>query len=916
MEIGEVWAKRGGREGAHGPFHPLLCHLVDVAEVARQLLLDVVSPAEIRWLSDGLGIDETSAQRWLVIASGFHDLGKACGGFQDQIPGNSKDVPHGSVSTAILRAMLAKPPLTIDTQIARRFATIIGGHHGAIPSNSHVNSVDLKLKDVRWRKLWPDLINQFLELYPLPEARPAALDNARAMWLAGFISAADWVGSNIAYFNYAASDGALAQDFDLTHYRNSVAIPTASTALRDLGWLAVPATIEHRSFTELFPNITTPNDLQVQAIRVATNMKGPGLVIVEAPMGEGKSEAALYLADQASVRWGLRGAYLALPTMATSNQMFDRVRDFLSHRYDSQFVQIQLLHGHASLSEDVDALRANFEAYLSFSDKIRSVDGEGETAELASAVASGWFTGRKQGILSPFGVGTIDQALLAVLPIKHFFVRLFGLSNKTIILDEIHAYDTYMTTLLERLLAWLAAMNCHVILLSATLPAGKRARLLAAYGNHASGVEQTLPLGVEGTADQIYPRISWMSGSTWGSNAVTVSDLGRKNIAIRWLDLEPAGSDTALANELARALAKGGCAAVICNTVRRAQSVFTALLESGLFSRDELDLLHARFLFKDRRMREECALKRFGKPNRDGTNTNERPLRMILVATQVIEQSLDLDFDLMVSDLAPVDLLLQRAGRLHRHARRNRPAGLETPGLWIVAPETLQGVPCFDRGAEYVYASHVLLRTWLELRSRTLIQVSEDISPLIEAVYGDREPPADLPSDLLQSWSESAEKMECEEQADSAFAQQWQIKWPRTSGELHEIISTVLDDEDADAHPAVRAQTRLSDPSVTVVCHFGPFRQASFEPDGAVWNLAEPNRELVRICLENSVSISRRDVVNDLTKRSPPAPWQKNGMLRSMRSIQLDQEGGDDHQTWRLGIDKDIGIVIESVKGG
>ena len=916
MELGSVWAKRGGRKGEAGPFHPLACHLIDVGEIGRQMLEHVVSPAEMRWLADGFALDEASAARWIVIFSGLHDIGKSCHGFQKQIQGNSTDTPHGTVSTRILRKLFAEAPFNLEPRVAKRIAIIIGGHHGVIPTAGQVKEVEKKTGEAVWRCTWPQLIAQFLTIFPVPDAKPRALDNARAMWLAGFISAADWVGSNAAFFHYAASDGELPNDFNLPEYWRAVSAPAASKALHDLGWLAIPKTTAFRSFTELFPAITEPNNLQNQTVRVAAEMNEPGLVIIEAPMGEGKTEAALYLADQANVCWGMRGAYVALPTMATSNQMFERVRDFLSHRYTDDFVQVQLLHGHAALSEDVDALRENFEAYLSFTDEIEGIDGIGSEAALASAVAAGWFTGRKQGTLSPFGVGTIDQLLLSVLPIKHFFVRLFGLSNKTIILDEIHAYDSYMTTLLERLLGWLAAMNCHVVLLSATLPADKRTRLLAAYQTRGGELEPDQPGGPDDGLSRSYPRISWVGGGAPKSVNVTASDRGRKKLSIRWLELRSKDPTAELADELGRALANGGCAAVICNTVRRGQEIYAALQGSGHFTADELDLFHARFLFKHRRDREERCLERFGKPETDKSNDSKRPSRMVLIATQVIEQSLDLDFDLMVTELAPIDLLLQRAGRLHRHDRDHRPPGLETPQLWIIAPAIEDEMPAFDRGSEYVYFPHVLLRTWWELKDRSLIDVPDDVSTLIEAVYTNRDHPVDLPAGLRTRWAASADVMKQDEENDARIAAQWRISWPGTSGELGEIMRTVLEDEDADANPAVRAQTRLADPTVTVVCHRGPFRRATFEPSGPELNLAEPNRELVRVCLENSVSISQRNVVNDLLKDGPPKPWAKNSFLRSMRCIELDGTGGPAGRDWRLVINPELGVRIESTKGG
>ncbi len=275
--------------------------------------------------------------------------------------------------------------------------------------------------------------------------------------------------------------------------------------------------------------------------RIAPNLNGPGIVIIEAPMGEGKTEAALCLADHWGEGTGLRGFYFALPTQATSNQMFGRVRDFLETSYRGDQVQLQLLHGHASLSAEFEVMRRNGDR--AFSPKYQGVEAG---SDRLGVTAAEWFTYRKRGLLAAFGVGTIDQALLAGLRTRHVFVRLFGLSGKTVIIDEVHAYDTYMTTLLERLLGWLAALGSPVVLLSATLPRSRRAALISAY---QKGLGEEVPPDTE---DAEYPRISWAGGSSKPfSRSVGVSRRSKKVI------------------HLEKNIPAGGCVAVICNTVRR-----------------------------------------------------------------------------------------------------------------------------------------------------------------------------------------------------------------------------------------------------------------------------------------------------------------------------------------------------------
>ena len=453
---------------------------------------------------------------WCAFLAGLHDLGKASPDFQLQVgkvsaevtkrlrgiglpvkPGHGpKTTPHGTITADVLPRILVNR-FGLDGKAARNFGVVVGGHHGVFPTSLAIRKVSVSAKG---NQKWDDhrlfLVDQLAKVLGMPRDRlPHALDNATAMVFAGFVSVADWVGSNTKFFPYAIPLSAMTYTDD--------AKTRAREALDNLGWQLQPPQQNVRGFTELFPGIQKPNDLQRSVESLGADLNEPGLVIIEAPMGEGKTEAAIYLADHWAASAGQEGHYFALPTQATSNQMFGRVRDFLRGRYEGSQVQLQLLHGHASLSSEFQVLRENNNGVFA-----PQYSGVGEDAEQMGVAASEWFTHRKRGLLSPFGVGTIDQALLAVLQTKHSFVRLFGLAHKTVIIDEVHAYDAYMTTLLERLLEWLAALSSPVVLLSATLPRARREALLAAY-MRGLGKES-----IEALSNAAYPRISWVSANS------------------------------------------------------------------------------------------------------------------------------------------------------------------------------------------------------------------------------------------------------------------------------------------------------------------------------------------------------------------------------------------------------------------
>jgi CRISPR-associated endonuclease/helicase Cas3 len=933
VPIAAFWGKLGQGGGAHW-YHPLICHMIDVAAVAGEMWDSVLSGVARTAIVHGLGMkSEAAARSWVVFLAGAHDLGKACPAFElreeakalwplyaDMGPRPAGlrpgDAPHGTVTALVLPALLTER-FAIDPATARRLAQVTGGHHGLFPRQDVVDRLEDQPSAGRgpWRVARAALLAELATvLEPPKDASPTMVTNATSMELAGLISVADWIGSDEEQFPYAFKQLDAGLSLDSRRYL-AEAERQAGEALAKHGWAGWSQPHEPQGFRALFPEIDEPRPLQ-EAVVALANLERPGIVVIESPMGEGKTEAALYLSDRWGVQPGPRGLYVALPTQATSNQMFGRVRRFLAGRYPSERVNLQLLHGHAALSAEFELLRREGARLF----VPRDVDPEDASSGVAAAA---WFAGSKRGILAAFGVGTIDQGLLAVLQTKHVFVRLFGLAQRVIVIDEVHAYDTYMTTLLERLLEWLGALGSPVVLLSATLPRARRERLLAAYGR-GLGVE------VEAGAAEPYPRISWLAGSRPGarvvsrSRYVSPSARSRSELSLRWLEglsLEDEAGRLELGRRLAEALRDGGCAAVICNTVARAQKVYRTL--SAFFPGEaedgarELDLLHARFLFKDRDAREKRALVRFGKQDAvvdfgDGDQRPvRRPRRAVLVATQIIEQSLDLDFDLMVTDLAPADLVLQRAGRLHRHGRR-RPAALVEPTLWVCAPEEEAGTPRFEAADSYVYDEHVLLRSWLVLRNRDTIAIPGDVEELVEAVYDDERDFSDLTPPLRERWTATRDGLLSAQRHDEEEANERRLNHPSADIALWQFTRDPRDEDAPELHPKLQAVTRLAEPSVQVVLLHGSPDRPSFEAHGKeTINLARvPDARQVRSLLARSVTLSDRRVIHALLGTDPPRGWQRSPLLRHARLLLLGETGEALVNGWTVRLDRDVGVEI------
>ena len=892
------WAKLSTDEKPP-TYHPLLCHMIDVAMVALEMWRRTRSPRYRCEMTKALGFgkDEDTAGLWCAFLAGLHDLGKASPAFQLQVGRVRQEVKerllasslwvpkvyglrhalHGTITSATLPGIL-KTTFGLDDQTsAHRVGVIVGGHHGTFPTSlqiGKVSSIDIGKDD--WDKHRHALVEHLAAAVGVPSDKlPCRFSNATALTLAGFVSVADWIGSNQDFFpctSHPLSVAAYTHDATLQ----------ARKALDKLGWLMNPPQHEVRGFAELFPHLLTPNDLQNFVGSLAPKLQGQGMVIIEVPMGEGKTEAALYLADCWTSSSGHSGTYFALPTQATSNQMFGRVRHFLEDRYKDHQVQLQLLHGHAALSSEFKVLR--YKSGHLLAPQYSGVEDGGDHAVLASE----WFTHRKRGLLAPFGVGTIDQALLAALQTKHSFVRLFGLAHKTVIVDEVHAYDAYMTTLLERLLEWLGALGSSVVLLSATLPKNQRQALFEAY---------TRGLGHQ-PKDSIswanYPRVSWVTGnSETSSRMVQVSPRGKKEVLLGRTD----GSTNHLCELLSRALEQGGCAAVVCNTVRRAQEIYSALKSYFLGTDEgalELDILHSQYLFQDREEREQRALSRFGKPNDPGVR---RPHRAVLVATQVIEQSLDLDFDMMVSDMAPADLLLQRIGRLHRH-ERPRPLGLARPQLIVCEPYIDNAVPQFEPGTSAIYSPHILLRSWLTLRERHTICVPDDVETIISDVYDDQQS-SDLSNPLREEWERSKKVLERDRIEYQHKARLNSILPPTDpTEEILEQSNRELEEANPEMHETLQALTRLSHKTVPVILVKEQERQ----------HLDTLGIEKI---LRRSVSISHGGVVTTLLSNGQaPDHWHRNPLLRHHHLIVLNNEGEAIIGTYIMCLDPELGVRI------
>jgi len=851
-----LWAKADNETGS---VHLLIYHMIDVAQVALALWNSVFAESLRQQFAKTLGLDLDDTRRLIAFLTGLHDLGKSSPSFQCKyapaivelesigltFPSRQSryGVRHGTISAWALERLLSAET-NFTKPIARKIARALGGHHGAWPTPDQLLSsriTQTETGDKSWDQIRRDLFRDMKSLFSPPEnihfPDDQVAENALLTLLSGFTSVSDWIGSMEDFFPFTE------HYIDLEQYLKQAA-DQAQEALHSLGWIGWKPTGDMISFKDMFPKIKQPNEIQNAVIKQTESIQLPCLMILEAPTGIGKTEAALYLADKWMQSSEGRGLYVAMPTQATSNQMFGRVVEYLGNRYPHELINVHLAHSQARWSKYLQDIRL-------------AQIGEEESGRIAAMT---WFSSnRKRTLLAPFAVGTVDQALMSVLQTRHFFVRLFGLGHKVVIFDEVHAYDTYMSTLFQRLLSWLQAIGASVIVLTATLPAETRKELIAAY---LGKKDITLPKAS-------YPRLTYATPDE--TYVFPLPSPLERTLDIEWIDKEP----ETIAQYLNRELQNGGCAAVICNTVKRAQEVYRAIKGACIVDDDNLILFHASFPIAWRNEIEEKVLDHFSK---DG----KRPEKAIVVATQVIEQSLDLDFDLMVTDLAPVDLILQRAGRLHRHADNPRSERLSSPRLAITSPDLRDGLP--ECGSDkYVYDEYFLLRTYLTLKGIDQLQVIGQTIDLIETVYGEQKAQTD--EKMIKVLHKAQDEMRAQRGKDSAKAKSRLLPAPKDEDLLYESYRE-LEEDSPEVHRAFQAMTRLIEPGISLICLHQTDRGLSLSPDreGEPIDLTtQPDFTRIDLLIQHTVTIRDKRVLYHLLSHEShrlPAAWEKISVLR------------------------------------
>ncbi|MCM0674875.1 CRISPR-associated helicase Cas3' [Micromonospora phytophila] len=862
-----------------------------------------------------------NGRTFFALLCGWHDVGKASPAFQSKVDSLAQEVRaaglawrrldrestgwhHTCAGAVIIQSVLSEEGWREEA--VEWVWPLVAGHHGLLPSRGPIFRTAGRLRNAQgqsdeWKAAQAALVYAVADALDADLASLAPVTTPRRamqLGLSGFVIMADWI----------ASSDHFAGVFNLSEVSMATARERAATAWAYLelrgGWGAGT----YRGVSDLVAARfgKTARPLQAAAVQLAEQMAAPGLLIIEAPMGEGKTEGALAAAEVLGRRFGYDGIFVGMPTQATSDPMFDRVLQW-ADQIDPE-LPVGLLHGKRMFNRRWNDLqqRTHFAKIddLGCDDEF-DLAGAGRSVRPEHAPAQ-WFLGAKRGMLMPVTVGTIDHLLYAATRTKHVMLRHAGLAGRVVILDEIHAYDVYMSQFLHEALRWLADADVPVILLSATLPPQQRDSLMRAY---LQGAQNRRGVDLPAVAEQSdYPVLHALTAKDdQATYAARTPRSWRPTapVAVHLREEDPDDGPEAVVNLLDDELRTGGCALVIRNTVGRAQQTYKTLTEK--WGSDEVILLHARLTVAERAARTGNALDLLGPP--DGRVA--RPRRMIVVATQLAEQSFDVDADLLVTDLAPIDLLLQRVGRVHRHTR---PTRTRPPKVFITGIKTHPaGPPAFPSGSEHIYGRYPLLRA---------------AALVTDAAGGDGwSIPGDVPDLVSRGYGTEAVVPASWEQATAAAYESWQVE-ERKRRQAAEVFllageSTLGAPTLAGLHGRATGEAR-SDDEMAAVVRDGPesvevvlVRQAdgryltlggrSLGPSGDVGDAA-----LAEEVVGSTVRLPARPAVTEAAKNLEPLPgWYGNGWLSKSHALVLDERNSAVVGGRRLTYDKRLGLLDE-----
>lgn len=903
-----LWAKKNVQDG-QPMWLPLIVHLMDTKNVIGWLYNHWIDDGQREVMRDNFDSEE-ELLKFVRFLGAVHDIGKATPAFQtkksyirdDELDeylvrrlvesgldgldsvelGNRRESPHNLAGEALL----------YNWRVSEEICAIIGGHHGKpfnfldvrnqiedYTSNYFQDDNDRNLRE-KWSDIQKFILDEALNasgydsLSNLPDkiGQPQAVLFEGLLIMADWLSSSEYIGDNLMFPLINIEDSAVDVDLD-SRYHSAIMNWNRDDMVQFMHVSNVESNYEKRWGFK-------PRNVQHIMSDAIGRLIDPGIIVIEAPMGIGKTEIALTAAEQLGYSSGRDGLYIGLPTQATTNAMFDRVNEWLENiaEEENEHVSIKLMHGKSMFNQTY--------SNLPHAENIVDEDDDSGTVTVNS-----WFSGKKS-ILTKFTVGTIDNLLLMGLKQKHLFLRHFGFSGKVVVIDEAHAYDAYMNSYLYKAIEWLGAYHVPVVVLSATLPKDKRIKLFGSYlrGKFGKWKDKVIfPDNWE--SEEAYPLLSYLDGTHVGQ----VTDFGnadavqKKSVHIHRLDV----SDEEIIENVLEMTRDGGIAGIIVNTVKRAQKL--AELVPGDV---KLMVLHSAFLAPDRAKKEKKLQDTIGKHG-------NRPQRMIVIGTQVLEQSLDIDFDVLYTDIAPMDLILQRIGRLHRHDIR-RPEKLAEPQTYVMGMSEFGD---YGDANEGIYGRYLLMKTDYYLKDR--INIPEDISPLVQKIY--REDDDFCNEGLEKARREFQGKKEKAKRKASAF----QIASPVYPGRKGSIHGWLNRDKVDVSNSEQRASAAVRDIDETIEVVLLKRNGDDYEIlDGGKLSDTDSKRIAEQLIRIPSAVISEYNIDKAIRKLEKKTrilfpEWEDDVWLKGALAMVLDDNLKADFNGWHLGYSDKCGLSYE-----
>lgn len=801
----KLWGKKNEENGQYY-WLPLQQHLIDTSNIMIQLWNHWLSEGQRQYIMKSISDSKADVVSLISFLGLTHDLGKAtpCFALRPSRYNQSRDLDRTLIENMIKAGFSglnnwspehsSKTPHALAGQVllnsygvGEDIASIVGGHHGKPVDNKREIKKQLEAYAAnyyqydnknehtkKWNKVQGELFEWALKEagYKDIEELPKIEKPAQVL-LQGLIIMADWIASNEDYFPLFPID------VDEEEFQGKRLEYGWESWNKTEPWNPEYPSNVFKKYEERF-QFDKPKEIQIGFYEALDKTEEPGIIILEAPMGIGKTEAALLGVEQMAERRKCSGMFFALPTQATSDGIFPRINSWSEKiaQETGDDKGIQLAHGKSQFNE----------VYQSLKNVKNTYEEEG------NVVVNEWFTGRKTAILDDFVVGTVDQVLLAGLKQKHLALRHLGLSKKVAVIDEVHAYDSYMGVYLYRVIEWLGAYHIPVIILSATLPASRREKLIRTYCRGRGLKKGDLQAEYrDWEKTEAYPLITY----TDGKKVNQLRDFHLENTTeVEVLLIK----EDELKERILNLTLNGGIVGVIVNTVKRAQILAIEL--EKIFGKENISVLHSSFLASHRREKEKQLMDEIGK-------SAKRPTIRIIIGTQVLEQSLDIDFDVLFTDIAPIDLLFQRIGRLHRHRETKRPPNLKRPLVHILG---IEGLAEFDAGTSKIYGEYLLTRTQLVLSEKLVLP--KDISRLVQKVYLEKD--LDIPKLIKEKYEEIKEENSLRIKSKENNAKAFLLNRPHSSREKS-LIGWLKDNVLKDTEEAGLAKVRDGTDSIEVI---------------------------------------------------------------------------------------------------